>query len=93
MAVKVMIRRRFDDKHAGKIKELLDALEQWASKQTEHFYGECIEDPDSPGNCTCIGTWRSEQAFRQWSRSTPAQRLERKMALSYGMQSDSIVYL
>ena len=93
MAVKVIIQRRFDDKYTGKIKELLDALEEWASKQTEYFYGERIEDPDCPGSYTCIGTWRSEQAFRQWLLSTPAQRLEQKMALSYGMRSDSVVCL
>lgn len=93
MAVKVMIRRRVDDKHIGKIKELLDALEVWASKQTGYFYGERIEDPDRPGSYACVGTWRSEKAFRQWLHSSPTQQLERAMASSYGVQSDNVVYL
>lgn len=93
MAVKVMIRRKVDDKYAGKVRELLDALEEWASKQTGYFYGEQIEDPDRPGNYMCVGTWRSEQAFRQWLSSTPVQQLERKMVSSYGMQRSGVVYL
>lgn len=93
MAVKVMIRRRVDQQHAAEVKALLGLLEDWACKQTGYFYGEQFEDPECPGNYLCIGTWRSEQAFRQWLNSSPARQVERKMASSYGMQSDNAVYL
>jgi len=93
MAVKVLIRRRADDRYATRIKALLCALESWACKQAGYFYGEHLEDLDRPGEYLCIGTWRSVKAFDEWARSAPSRQMERELISVCGMQSDSAVYI
>ena len=93
MAVKVLIRRRIDDRHTKELRDFLTALEGWATKHSGYFYGENLENPKTPGEYLCIGTWQSLEAFEQWAQSLPCRQMEQKMAIHFGMQSESTIYL
>ena len=93
MAVKVLIRRRIDNRHSFEFREFLAALEGWASKHTGYFYGENLENSKNPGEYLCIGTWQSIEAFKQWAHSSPCRHMEQKMAVHFGMQSERAIYI
>lgn len=93
MAVKVLIRRRIDNRHSAELRNFLSALEGWASKHSDYFYGEYLENQSNPGEYLCIGTWKSIEAFSQWACSSPCRQLEQKMAIRFGMQSENAIYI
>ena len=93
MAVKVLIRRRIDNRHSSELHDFLSALEGWASKHSGYFYGENLQNPENPGEYLCIGTWQSSEAFNQWAHSLPCRQMEQKMAIQFGMQSESAIYI
>jgi heme-degrading monooxygenase HmoA len=93
MAVKVLIRRRIEKRHLSQFRRFLMALEGWASKHSDFFYGENLENPKNPGEYLCISTWRSIEAFKQWSHNLTSRQMEQQMTICFGMQSEGAIYI
>ncbi len=93
MAVKVLIRRRIDNRYRSEFHDFLSAMEGWASKHSGYFYGENLQNPENPGEYLCIGTWQSIEAFKNWAHSSACRQMEQKMAVLFGMQSESAIYM
>ncbi|MCP4011369.1 MAG: hypothetical protein GY726_17860 [Proteobacteria bacterium] len=92
MAIKVLIRRKVAGNYAFRMRQLLSALDNWASKHTGYFYSENLVSSDNPGEVLCIATWQSIDAFQVWAKSTPSQQLEKQMASSLGVLSENAIY-
>ena len=66
MAVKIFIRRSFQEEKANDLLPLFRQLRNLANNQTGYISGETLKKIDESGQYLDISTWQSLDNWREW---------------------------
>ena len=92
MTIKVMIKRKVFEDKINALTPLLRQLRARAMEQPGYISGETLARLDKQGECLVIGTWQSENDWREWLLNTERIDLQDKIDSVLGEKTAYEIY-
>jgi heme-degrading monooxygenase HmoA len=93
MAVKVLIKRRFQQDKIKEAYKLLMELRSLATLQTGYVSGETLIGADDPNKMVVVSTWISVKRWQEWLRNPKRKKAAQKMESLLGSPEEAEVFL